>query len=264
MSATQQHERLIFDQFSRQAATFGDVPAHSTAESLDALIELSQVRPTDDVLDLACGPGIVTCALAPRVKSIRGQDLVPAMLVQARNRASELGLGNVGWDAGDASALPYADESFDVVVTRFSFHHLLEPLATLREMRRVCKRGGRIVVADVSPTPETNAAYDAFERIRDPSHAHALNEPEFIGLFAALALPIVAQARHGLAMPLDTVLAASFPDPGGAERLRALFQADLGHNRLGVNAREENGAIHFYYPVLIVAATKPADPALAR
>lgn len=250
------HAELIQEQFSRQASTFGGVASHSAEGALAALIELCAPKPTDDALDLACGPGIVTCSVAPHVKSIRGQDIVPAMLERAAARGASLGLRNVSFDQGDSNALPYADGSFDLVLTRFSFHHLLDPLRTLLEMRRVCKDGGRVVVADVAPSVETNARYDAFERIRDPSHTHALNEPELLALFAAAGLPIVRTQRHGLAMALETQLAASFPAPGGVEELRRQFRADLGVNALGVDARLENGEVAFSYPVLVVASEK--------
>jgi SAM-dependent methyltransferase len=250
------HADLIQAQFSRQASTFGDVPSHSAEGSLAALLELARPEPAHEALDLACGPGLVTCYFAPHVKQIRGQDIVPEMLERARARGASLGLHNVSFDQGDSNALPYPDASFDLVVTRFSFHHLLDPLRTLREMRRVCKDGGRVVVADVAPSVQTNERYDYFERIRDPSHTHALNEPELLALFAAAGLSVVASARHGLAMLLETQLAASFPAPGGADELRRLFRADLGVNALGVDARMEGDAIAFSYPVLVVASEK--------
>jgi ubiquinone/menaquinone biosynthesis C-methylase UbiE len=250
------HAELIQRQFSEQAATFDSVPSHSAEDSLGALIGLCAPKPSTVALDVACGTGIVTLALAPHVKSIRGQDIVPAMLARAGARARELGRTNVGWDQGDSAALPYADATFDLVVTRFSFHHLLEPVAALREMKRVCKTGGRVVVADVAPPAASNERYDEFERIRDPSHTHALNEAEFFALFGAAELAPVASERHGLHMQLETLLAASFPDPGGPERLRQLFEADLGVNALGVDARRQDGEIVFDYPVLIVASEK--------
>lgn len=250
------HAELIQRQFSEQAATFDAVPSHSAEDSLGALLGLCAPKPSTVALDVACGTGIVTLALAPHVKSIRGQDIVPAMLARAAVRAGELGRTNVGWDHGDSAALPYAGATFDLVVTRYSFHHLLEPLATLREMKRVCKPGGRVVVADVAPSVASNERYDAFETIRDPSHTHALNEPEFLALFSAAELEPVATQRHGLYMPLETLLAASFPDPGGPERLRRLFEADLGVNALGVDARRQGAEIVFDYPVLIVASEK--------
>jgi ubiquinone/menaquinone biosynthesis C-methylase UbiE len=250
------HAELIQEQFSRQANTFGGVASHSAEGSLAALVELCAPKPTDDALDLACGPGIVTCSVAPHVKSIRGQDIVPAMLERAKARGVGLGLYNVRFEEGDSNALPYADGSFDLVLTRFSFHHLLDPLRTLREMGRVCKCGGRVVVADVAPSVETNERYDHFERIRDPSHTHALNEPELLALFGAAGLTVVRSARHGLTLPLETQLAASFPAPGGADELRRLFRADVGVNALGVDARLEGDAIAFSYPVLVVASEK--------
>lgn len=250
------HAELIQEQFSRQASTFGEVASHSAEESLAVLLELCAPKPSDEALDLACGPGIVTCSVAPHVKSIRGQDIVPAMLERAEARRASLGLGNVSFDSGDSNALPYSDASFDLVVTRFSFHHLLDPLRTLLEMRRVCKDGGRVVVADVAPSVASNERYDHFERIRDPSHTHALNEPELFALFAAAGLQVIASARHGLVMALETQLAASFPGPAGADELRRLFRADLGVNALGVDARLAGDEIVFSYPVLVVAGEK--------
>lgn len=251
MTDRQQQSRIM-DQFSRQAGTFAQVPSHSAAESLDALIELGRALPTDRALDVACGPGIVTCAFAPHVATIRGQDLVPAMIERARARQRELGLDNVSFDVGESTALPYADASFDLVLTRFSFHHYSEPARALGEMRRVCKPGGRLLIADVAPSPETGAAYDRVEKLRDPSHTHALSEPELEALLAGAGLRIEARHAHGLPMPLETQLAASFPEPGGRERLRELFEADIGVNALGLDARRERGEIHFTYPVLVV------------
>src|SRR5690349_16711432 len=100
------HAELIQEQFSRQANTFGNVPSHSAEGSLAALVELCAPRASDDALDLACGPGIVTCSLAPHVKSMRGQDIVPAMLERAEARAASLGLSNVGFERGDSNSLP--------------------------------------------------------------------------------------------------------------------------------------------------------------
>jgi ubiquinone/menaquinone biosynthesis C-methylase UbiE len=250
------HAQRIQSQFSKQAATFGGVVAHTAQQSLEAMIALAAPKSTDDALDIACGPGIVTCALAPVVRSIRGQDVVPAMIEKARARQTERGLANVEWDLCDAGALPYPDDRFDLVVTRFSFHHLREPLTILREMRRVCRVGGTIVLADVAPLPEASENYDRFETLRDPSHTHALTEPEFDALFAAASLPIVRRVRHGLPMELEGQIAASFPEPGAADELRRLFEADLGVNTLGVDARRERDQIWFTYPVLVLASTK--------
>jgi len=246
------HERRIHEQFTRQSATFGSVPSHSAESSLTVLLELARPQPTDVALDVACGPGIVTAAFAPHVASIRGQDVVPAMVERARARAAEQNLSNAHFDLGDSNALPYADATFDLVVTRFSFHHFHEPRRALAELRRVCKPSGAIVVADVAPAPEAAAAYDEAELIRDPSHTHALTEPEFEALARDARLRIAGRQRYGLPLSLEPQLAASFPIPGGRERLRALFAADVGVDRLGIATRHHEGDIHYVVPVLVL------------
>jgi SAM-dependent methyltransferase len=250
------HEQRIQEQFTRQSSTFAGVPSHSAEESLAVLLEVSRPTPGDRVLDIACGPGIVTTAFAPRVARVTGLDVVPAMIERGRARAAEIGVTNLTFEVGDSNALPYADESFDLVVTRYSFHHLTDPLATLREIRRVCRRDGTIVVADVAPPTDKVAAYDALEKIRDPSHTHALSEPEFDAVFAEAGLAITERRRYGLPMPLETQLAASFPEPGGVERLRALVRADLDVDALGVNARLENGAVQLTIPILVLRSVR--------
>ncbi|KYF68039.1 methyltransferase type 11 [Sorangium cellulosum] len=250
------HDALILEQFTRQARPFAEVRAHSAEAAMALLLDALAPSPSDTVLDVACGPGIVACALAPRVASVRGLDIVPAMLDEARRRQETLGLSNVAWELGDASRLPYPDESYRLVTTRYSFHHLLDPLVTLREMARVCEGSGRVAVIDVAPVEDKRDAYDRAEKIRDPSHARALTERELCALFDAAGLEIERLARYGLEMELEASLGASFPAPGGADRLRALYRADVGVDALGVGAALRGDEIRFAYPVVIVVGRK--------
>ncbi|MDC0678525.1 class I SAM-dependent methyltransferase [Sorangium atrum] len=250
------HDALIQEQFTRQARPFAEVQAHSAESAMGLLLDALAPAPGDAALDVACGPGIVACALAQRVASVRGLDIVPAMLDEARKRQASLGLSNVTWELGDASRLPYPDESYRLVTTRYSFHHLLEPLVTLREMARVCQRSGRVAVIDVAPAADKQAAYDAAEKIRDPSHASALTERELRALFDAAGLEIETTTRYRLEVELEAALRASFPEPGGADRLRALYRADVGVDALGVGAELRGDEVHFAYPIVILVGRK--------
>src|SRR6267378_7577554 len=166
------HRDLIVEQFTKQAVPFSTAPGVRDEEALRLLVEFSGAGPEDRVLDVACGPGVVVCALAAVVRHATGIDVTPAMIERARALAAEKGLRNVGWQVGDVLPLPYPDGAFSLVVSRFAFHHFPEPGAVLREMARVCAPGGRVVVADtaVSPDPARAAAFNRIERLRDPSH----------------------------------------------------------------------------------------------
>ena len=150
--ATQQR-RLILDQFTRQAVPFSQLPAHSNDEANRLLIDLARVGPLGTVLDVACGPGLVACALARIARHVTGVDLTPAMIEQAQARQQGMGLTNLTWLIGDAAPLPFPDHRFSVVVSRFSFHHFLDPAAVLGEMVRVCSSGGTPLPRSRLPPP---------------------------------------------------------------------------------------------------------------
>ncbi len=258
----EEQRRLILDQFTRQAVPFAEMPAHSNDEANRLLIDLAQVGPEDTVLDVACGPGLVGCALAEVARHVTGIDLTPAMIEQAQVRQRSMGLTNLTWMVGDAVPLPFPDTAFSVVVTRFSFHHFLEPKAVLAEMVRVCQPVGRAAVIDVfTSSPEQGEAYNRVEKLRDPSHVRALSLEELTGLFHNAGLRDVKTGFYKLGVSLEELLARSFPNPGDADRIRQTFAGDIGVDRLGVGAHRRDGAIHFAFPIVILVCQKePPKP----
>lgn len=258
-SSAEEHNSRILDQFTRQAEPFALAPAHSAEESLRLLLGTVAVTPADAALDVACGPGIVACALAAIARHVTGIDLVPAMLDQACKLQTQKGLRNVNWQLGDAACLPFGDESFSLVVTRYSFHHLLDPVGALTEMARVCRPGGRIAVADVTPEAEKAQAYDELETLRDPSHTRALSQRELQALGTAPQLKLLNTAFYRLDTALETLLADSFPPPGNADRIRQLVRDDIGVNRLSIQAYLRGEEVRFSFPVSIVVWEKPSS-----
>jgi SAM-dependent methyltransferase len=256
MPSPRAHQDTIVDQFTRQAVPFSTAPGIRDEEALRRLVEATGAGSGDTVLDVACGPGLVVAAFARVCRHATGIDLTPAMIERARALVGERGLSNVRLQVGDVLPLPYEDGAFSIVVSRFAFHHFPDPGAVLREMTRVCRPGGRVVVADAaaSPDPARAAAFNRMEKLRDPSHVRALTLAELAGLFADAGLPEPAITRYRLASDLEGLLARSFPDPGDAEKIRALFRDSLVDDGLGVGARERDGRIHFAYPIAILVA----------
>ncbi len=251
-----QHQQSIIDQFSRQAVPFAEMPAHSDDAAFELLFQIAGFKSDDRVLDVGCGPGIVTCAVARRVAEATGLDLTPAMIAQARQLQQQQGLANLTWAVGDMQALPFADETFSCVLTRYTFHHLLSPQAVLQEMARVTRPGGQVVLIDVAPAREQRAAYDQVERWRDPSHTQALVLDEMLMLGERAALHSPKTAFYRLEVELERLLAASFPNPGDDDKVRQRFAADLDRNELGVGAHLRNHSIWFSFPIAIVVWKK--------
>ncbi|HEX4039298.1 MAG TPA: methyltransferase domain-containing protein [Acidobacteriaceae bacterium] len=251
------HSEQIVDQFTRQAAQFARSPGARSQDILQTILRLAQPRPHDSALDVACGPGVLACELAQRLRHATAIDLTPAMLDQARNTQHDRGVANVTWDLGDVTALPYAHAAFDIVTCRFAFHHFPEPLPVLREMKRVCRPDGRIVIADTAPSPAKADAFNAMERLRDPSHARALPEEDWLRLFAGAGLPMPHLESARLAMDLEEFLARSYPHQGDELRIRAMFEAALANDTLDVRPYRQQQTIRFSVPVAILSVQIP-------
>src|SRR5215472_12049009 len=250
------HRSRILDQFTRQAEPFARARAIRNRDALDRIVTMAGAGPEDTSLDVACGPGLLACAFARVVRHAVGLDLTPAMLDQARKTQAEQGVHNVTWQQGDVTSLPFPDAHFSIVSSRFAFHHLEDPLAALKEMQRVCKPGGRVVVADMAPAPEKADALNTEERLRDPSHVRAMPMTELIGIFAQAGLPEPRVSTYRLEGELEDLLSRSFPNNGDADRIRAIFRDSLRDDALDLATRQENGKIYFAFPVAALAAKK--------
>jgi ubiquinone/menaquinone biosynthesis C-methylase UbiE len=252
------HNDLIRDQFTRQAGVFNAAGTITNQQALQMIVEAAQAGPEDTVLDLACGGGIVVCAFAPHVKHATGLDVTPAMLEQSRQLAERKKLTNVTWKQGDVTALPFGDASFSIVVTRFSFHHFLDPLSVLKEMTRICAPGGRVVVVDMycSEDPAKAVEWNRLEKLRDPSHVRCLTLSELKLLFAKVGLPAPKVAFYDLRDTVKALLARSFPNPGDDVKVTEMFAASMQDDRLGLEVEMRDGELRYAYPTAILSASR--------
>ena len=254
------HRDLILDQFTRQAVPFSTSPGIKDEQALRLMVEFTGAGPQDTVLDVACGGGIVVCAFAKVVKHATGIDLTPAMIDRARALAAEQKLTNVSWKVGDVTPLPYPNDAFSLVTSRFAFHHFLDPKAVLAEMTRVCAPGGRVAVIDseASPEPAKAAEFNRMEKLRDPSHVRAMPLVELKNLYHQVGLPALRVTNYGLEGELEGLLSRSFPLPGDADKIREIFGGSLGDDRLGIPMSRDGERIRYAYRVAILVADKPA------
>ncbi len=132
--------------WDRAASAYDDFWAEQLRPAQMRLLELVDLQPGERVLDIACGTGLVSIPVATRVGpggAVVGTDLSEGMLASARELAARLGLANADFERMDAEHLDLADASFDVAVCALGLMYVPDAAASLREMRRVLKPGGR-------------------------------------------------------------------------------------------------------------------------
>jgi len=187
----------------------------------ERVLDAAQIRPSDRVLDVACGTGVLARKAVGWVGSsgsVAGIDPDPGMLAVAESLAP-----NVEWRRGTAELLPYTDESFDAVITQFGLMFFTDRRKALQEMVRVLTPGGRLAIA----------VWDSLENI--PAYASEvalLNR--MVGERAANAVraPFVLGDRSDLSILFEDAGVSSFTVEtyGGTARfpsIRTMVEADL-------------------------------------
>ena len=252
-SEVTRQQEAVLERFTRQAAHWGKL---SVPEDVRAIFERVDVSSGDRVLDVAAGSGLLSRALAPRVREVVALDLTPAMLENAREAASRDGVSNIRFVEGAAEEMPFSDGEFDLSVTRFSLHHIAQPQRVVDEMVRVTRKGGRVIIIDMfaSDDPKIAQRTNELERRRDPSHAWTLSWTQLQNLVRSASVQVVDAYTQDRVRDVEDWL-----DLAGAEHraeLRAVFEREIseGADLTGLRAFREGERILFHHPLGVIVA----------
>lgn len=234
-------------QFTRTADVYARMRQTTDARGLDALVAIGEASDSARALDVACGPGFLTLALAKRCREAIGLDATDAFLALARDEAKRRDLDNVRFERADVEEIPFAAGCFDLVTCRAAFHHFPRPQRVIAEMARVTAPGGRIVVADLLGSEDAGQAelHDRIERLCDPTHARALPESEFMRIFEVAGLEVSRNLQSSLDYDLDEWIDHGAPDEATRRQIVALMEADLEPARTGLAVRREHDRLRF-------------------
>lgn len=176
------HEALVETQFGERAQAYLQSSVHAGGADLKRLADWLRDDAAASALDLGCGAGHVSFLAATKVAQVTACDLSDKMLAVVQEAAAARGLNNITTCQGVAEKLPFAEASFDVVISRYSAHHWHDVGLALREIRRVLKPGGKFILMDIASPgqPVRDIWLQTVEMLRDPSHVRNYSQGEWL------------------------------------------------------------------------------------
>ena len=159
-------------QFGRTSAAYVDSPNHAKGEDLDRIVALAAEHGGERVVDVGTGVGHTLRRVAPRFQGAVGVDATREMLEAGAGVLAGAGITNALLVQADATALPIASRTADVVTSRLAAHHFADAAGAFREIARILRPGGLFVLVDnyAPDEPELARFINEVETLRDPSH----------------------------------------------------------------------------------------------
>lgn len=254
------HNDVIRESFTTQASAFAATPWVTDEQRIQRLVAAAQLTGGERVLDVATGPGFIAEAFAANAREVIGVDLTDAMLQIARERTTRRGLANLSFRSADATQLPFATGEFDVAVSRLALHHMPDPGLMFREMARITKPTGVVVIEDLfaSEHPERAAFQDRWETLRDPSHVRSLPLSDLLQLFRGAQLEVDSVLTfRDLTPEVERWLATTQTPPAKAAEVRRLLEEDMRQDRSGAQPfQDATGRLYFHARTAIVTGRR--------
>lgn len=252
---TQSHHDHVEKQFGSQASAYLTSAVHASGRDLQQLRARLAGHAGSQVLDLGCGAGHASFTAAEVVAQVTAYDLSAQMLEVVAKAAREKGLNNIDTQQGYAEALPFADASFEVVISRYSAHHWHDVGQALREVKRVLKPGGTLIIMDVmSPGhPVRNIWLQTVEALRDTSHVQNYSSGEWLSMITEAGLISRTLTTDRLVLEFASWVARMRTPQPLCEAIR-LYQQSASHEVKRYFELQDDGS--FTSDIIMVEAQK--------
>ena len=239
------HADAVHAQFDPQAAAYLSSRVHAEGADLKRVAELiAATIPADKgkALDIGCGAGHLAYALAPHLRRTVACDPSPAMLAIVAETARARGL-NIETQQARADALPFDDGEFCVAASRYSAHHWQGLDAAVREMRRVVKTGGYLLMIDVLGHEDdlVDTHMQAIELLRDRSHRRNLKASQWRQVIAASGFDIIEEASWPLPLAFEAWVTRMRTPPLRVNAIRAVLDEAPAEVRDALHVQPDRG-----------------------
>ncbi|MHC1680074.1 MAG: class I SAM-dependent methyltransferase [Methanomassiliicoccales archaeon] len=242
--------------FGKRAEGYVNSASHADQEVLERVGQMCGDLHGKIALDIATGTGHVAMHLSTLTKTVIGLDLTRRMLELAREEAYKRSLTNVNWVRGDVRALPFPDRSFDAVTCRRAPHHFPDVHGAIREMARVLKDDGVLVIDDrsVPDDAEVDSCMNHLDLLHDRSHVREYGRKEWEAMLRKAGLTSIQVHEYQRHLPLSTMTWNAEPaDAQEIERVVTSLPSDL-KRRMAVE--EVDGKLFMDQYYITIRATK--------
>jgi ubiquinone/menaquinone biosynthesis C-methylase UbiE len=254
-----QVQQTARDQFARQSQRYGMSHILADVADVEAALRHIPLPARARVLDVATGAGHTGLHLASLGHDVTLSDLTAPMLQRVAEAAAGRGL-TVQLREHPAEALPYADESFDLVTCRVAPHHFSAPAKFFSEVTRVLVAGGWFLLIDgtvADDEPEAEAWLHEVEKLRDPSHQRFLTPRAWKELCAGAGLTVRWSDIHVKKQPdLNWYFETAGTSEENRRRVLKLIEDAPSSARRVFKLASEAGKIAWQWPVLTLIAQK--------
>lgn len=220
------HQQSVHDQFDPQAEAYLNSSVHAHGPDLVRARELvtKTIPQRGRGLDVGCGAGHLSFALAPNLAHIVALDPSAGMLETVRNAAAAKGLTNIETKQGNAEALPFPDATFCFAATRYSAHHWVELGQAMTEMRRVVRPGGYILIIDVEAPQNAlvDTHFQTLELLRDRSHVRNRSDDEWKRHFQNAGFELLEHSLWPVRLDFTTWVTRMLTPPEKISMIRTL------------------------------------------
>jgi len=257
--AVVEHKSRLRDVFEKRVQIYWRTKSHVDPRFLCDIVKSSRARKNGIVLDLGTGIGIVALAFSQKVGAkgtVIGIDLSSRVLAEARHWGN--GSENLNFTASDIENMPFKNESFTVISSRFVLHHLVSPKSMLIEAYRVLKSGGHILIADgVAPElPEADAFLNEIGKARDETHVRYHTAAEISNMIEDAHFTDIQVYRDPIGYPLSLREWVDSAEPSKYPILKKAFKKASKNVKLAFQIAQKKEDISFYVPTIIITGEK--------
>ncbi len=240
--------------WQKAAATYADTTGRISALSGQAeiAIEFGAIDENCTVLDLGCGPGQLSAAIAPFAGEVIGGDSSENMIEMAKSLYPD-----VAFRVANAENLPFNDESFDIIVINYTAYHFARPDIAFKEVKRALKPGGRVVVIEPYQSPSWQSFTEARDEVLPPygGPANATDPQGYVDLLESCGYEKVSFETRPKPLTLESIevlIDAGWSMAGLAEQPDAV-QTRIRSGTISRAARYRQPDGSYEFPEVVIA-----------